>query len=420
MENLNFFAGLESLMEDPEVQASNPIEQGEPVENVVQDTVERAEEVAEIATEESKLETMCNSAIVLAGRIDQLERMQSYVKTYGVDRSFLSLCNYNDVLNKSFNMGLPATESFTTRGDVNSPESVAALEGFGEAVSKAYAWIKKQLAAIRDFFAGLWKKFIGLFKRNEESAKAAAAKADKAIKGNPNAANKPVKNKEDVGKIKEAAQQAAQSEVLNDATKAAAAKVATAVEQYEKAGTVGEAKKALDAVTANTAELAKAANAEAAAAQATAKQAAQAAEQIVANKGQTDGPKPTEQVKKATQQTKEVGFLGKVINTGFGLFTKGYNLVADAAGATKAAVIGVFNKVFSSTKNQYSSPAAANWASKYIKYKTTDNGDKIDDNLKVWTDSDKELIRKTIEQINAEADKVASSIDENAEGKHNI
>jgi hypothetical protein len=327
--------------------------------------------------------------VVLAGKVDRLERMTAYVKTYGVDRSFLSLCNYNDVLNKSFNLSLPATESFDAKGDVNSPESVAALEGFGEAMSKAYDWIKKQLAAIRDFFAGLWKKFIGLFKKNEESAKAASAEADKAIKEDPNAAKKPVENKEDMSKIKEAAQQAAQSEVLGDATKSAAAKVAADVEKYEKAGTVEEAKKALDAVTADTSELAKAANNEANTAQATAKQAAQAAEQIVAkNKGQAapapqqqeqqpaapaennaGGAKPTEQVKKASLATKAVALIGKTVNSAYSFTTKGFkglvgavkNLKGPAKGQVPAALEGTLHAIDEAIATKSYNKCCAKW-----------------------------------------------------------
>lgn len=417
MENLNFFAGLESLMEDPEVQeASNPIEQGEPVENVVQDTVERAEEVAEIATAEMQLDRWYNTGTLLLGRLNEIDRMCAYVQQNGVDRSFLSLCNYKDVLNRTFDLKLPATESFNEEPSPSSAVSQAAMEGFTDAVKGVWDWIWGILKKIGGFFADTWKKFLGLFSSSEKKAEEAVAQANK----DPNA--KIEIDEAEVKKYLGLLQKRGES-TNNPKIKEHIASLSKKLDELLKAE--GDAKKkALTDFFTELRTYGKEIREEAKQAQAKAQEAqqqAKAAQQQTKEAAQPEQQK--EVVAKAKTETQQALNIAKGTKDDSNLLVRGFNFISKMVktGAAKAkSVMGVIKQVFSKTKDQYSSPQAAEWARKYIEFKTTGKGERVDDNLKIWNDNDKRLILESIKQIEVESAKVANSIDENAEGKYNI
>jgi len=174
-----FIPGLEDLVEDGAAPAPT---QPETI-STVDAELEKAEAVqaaSELGAMDAEGERITNTTNVVSDKIDEMERMVAHIQKYGVDRSFLSLCNHDNILNRSFDLQLPSCESFDVVGNPNSIASQEALEGLKNGIRKAIEWIKKmwkkfvdwvmkKLKAIKDFFFG---------KRREQQIKA----VDKEIK----------------------------------------------------------------------------------------------------------------------------------------------------------------------------------------------------------------------------------------------
>jgi hypothetical protein len=174
-----FIPGLEDLVDDGAAPAPT---QPETI-STVDAELEKAEDVqaaTELGAMDAEGEKITNMTNVVSAKLDEMERMVAHIQKYGVDRSFLSLCNHDNILNQSFDLQLPSCEAFDVVGNPSSPISIAALEGLKEGISKAIAWLKemwkkfvdwftKKLKAIKDFFFG---------RRREQQIKA----VDKAVK----------------------------------------------------------------------------------------------------------------------------------------------------------------------------------------------------------------------------------------------
>jgi hypothetical protein len=165
--NSEFFAGCESLMEDD----TNLPAEDLPVEEAVVEQQEAADNAKEVVEDAAAIEETQEAAEQMLAKFDEIDRMTAYIEQYGVDKSFLSLCNSNDILNRSFGLGLPATESFDEDGDPNSAVSQAAMEGLKEAGKAVWDWIKKIWTKIKNFVSNLWNKFIGWFSKDAEKTK---------------------------------------------------------------------------------------------------------------------------------------------------------------------------------------------------------------------------------------------------------
>ena len=173
-----FIPGLEDLVDEA---APAPV-QPETI-STVDAEIEKAEAVqaaSELGAMDAEGERITNTTNVVSDKIDEMERMVAHIQKYGVDRSFLSLCNHDNILNRSFDLQLPSCESFDVVGNPNSIASQEALEGLKNGIRNAIEWIKKmwkkfvdwfmkKLKAIKDFFFG---------KRREQQIKA----VDKEIK----------------------------------------------------------------------------------------------------------------------------------------------------------------------------------------------------------------------------------------------
>ena len=127
---------------------------------------------------------------------DKKFAMMSHVAKFGVDRSFLSICNSNNELATELGITLPATEDFEIYGDPNSDTSkkvISSMEsflGFGKKESlwsKFWKWIKeivgKILGWIKGFFSKVWefiKKLLGLGKAKLDKIEEVATQLKKA------------------------------------------------------------------------------------------------------------------------------------------------------------------------------------------------------------------------------------------------
>jgi len=142
-----FIPGLEDLVEDGAAPAPA---QPETI-STVDAEIEKAEAVqaaSELGAMDAEGERITNMTNVVSDKIDEMERMVAHIQRYGVDRSFLSLCNHDGILNRAFNLQLPSCEAFDVVGNPNSIVSQEALEGLKNGIRNAIEWIKK-----------MWKKF---------------------------------------------------------------------------------------------------------------------------------------------------------------------------------------------------------------------------------------------------------------------
>ena len=136
----HFFSGCESWMEVPLPDA--------PAEDADASVVEAAPEVPKIDQEIAASE-------MLAVHMAELDRMTAYIGKYGVDRSFLRLCNFNNRLADLYHLTLPASESIEVRGDPRSPASQAALESIREDIRTIWEFIKRMCLRLIDYITAM-------------------------------------------------------------------------------------------------------------------------------------------------------------------------------------------------------------------------------------------------------------------------
>ena len=171
MVNLNsFIPGLESFMEETEVEVNvtvSPEEQADAVVDQQTEVAEAEEAATETAEAEAGMDKAAAGAEMVFNKALEIDRMIAHVQKYGVDRSFLSLCNHDGILNRAFNLQLPSCESFDVVGNPNSIVSQEALEGLKNAAKSAGEWIKKMWDKFINWFA----KLIGTFSKTAENVK---------------------------------------------------------------------------------------------------------------------------------------------------------------------------------------------------------------------------------------------------------
>ena len=171
MVNLNsFIPGLESFMEETEVSVNvsvSPEEQADAVVDQQTEVAEAEEAATETAEAEAGMDKAAAGAEMVFNKALEIDRMIAHVQRYGVDRSFLSLCNHDNILNRAFNLQLPSCESFDVVGNPNSIVSQEALEGLKNAAKSAGEWIKKMWDKFINWFA----KLIGAFSKTAENVK---------------------------------------------------------------------------------------------------------------------------------------------------------------------------------------------------------------------------------------------------------
>lgn len=166
----SFFAGLEAFMDENPVEATatvtiQPEENLEEVTEADAAATEQGETSAEIQEETAQAE-------MVFAKFGELDRMIAHVEKYGVDRSFLSLCNHNNMLSNTIGMNLPSCESFDSVGSSSSAVSIAALEGLKETASKVWEFIKRMCLRMKDWIVRIVKLYDFRFNSVEKRAKA--------------------------------------------------------------------------------------------------------------------------------------------------------------------------------------------------------------------------------------------------------
>ena len=166
----SFFAGLEAFMEDNSVEASASVSI-KPEENI-----EEVSEADAAATEQAdtsiEIQEETDKAEMVFAKFTELDRMIAHVERYGVDRSFLSICNHNNMLANTIGISLPACESFDVVGNSSSSTSIAALEGLKEVASKVWEFIKRMCLRMKDWIVRIVKLYDFRLNSVEKRAKA--------------------------------------------------------------------------------------------------------------------------------------------------------------------------------------------------------------------------------------------------------
>lgn len=166
----SFFAGLEAFMED------NPVEATATVTIQPEENIEEVSEAEAAATEQgetsAEIQEETAQAEMVFAKFSELDRMIAHVEKFGVDRTFLSLCNHNNMLSNTIGMALPSCESFDSVGSSTSAVSIAALEGLKETASKVWEFIKRMCLRMKDWIVRIVKMYDFRFNSVEKRAKA--------------------------------------------------------------------------------------------------------------------------------------------------------------------------------------------------------------------------------------------------------
>ena len=174
----SLFYGMEAYL-DGDVTINNNVTTPE------DDAVAAADQSAEIASDVADANSEAKDNEVQAQMLVQASKLYTHVKTYGIDRTFLSIYNANGELDRACGVRFPSCESFAVTGnprDQYSTRFIAAMEddnkGFWNwiknAFQRAWEWIKEKASWIWSKITDFWdwikkqfKRLVDFFKRDK-------------------------------------------------------------------------------------------------------------------------------------------------------------------------------------------------------------------------------------------------------------
>jgi len=174
----SLFYGMEAYL-DGDVEINNNVTTPE------EDAVAAADQSAEIANDVADASTEAKDNEIQAQMLVQASKLYTHVKTYGIDRTFLSIYNANGELDRACGVRFPSCETFSVTGNPRSQYSarfIAAMEddgkglwnGIKNAFRKAWEWIKEKASWIWSKITGFWdwikkqfKRLVDFFKRDK-------------------------------------------------------------------------------------------------------------------------------------------------------------------------------------------------------------------------------------------------------------
>ena len=131
------------------------------------DAVAAADQSAEIANDVADANSEAKDNEVQAQMLIQMSKLYTHVKTYGIDRTFVSLYNRHGELDRVCGMQFPSCESMDVVGDRYSMYStafIAAMESSGSGLfAKIKAFILKIWKWIKETVASIWNKILSIF-----------------------------------------------------------------------------------------------------------------------------------------------------------------------------------------------------------------------------------------------------------------
>ena len=227
----SLFYGMEAYL-DGDVEINNNVTTPEDDEAMADQSAEVASDLADAQNDDKDTEIATTMML-------RAHKLYNHVKTYGIDRTFLSIYNSNGELNKVCGIRFPSCESMPVTGnphDQYSARFIAAMEAEGETwwqfikrkAREIWEWIKEKAnkiwTAIKGFFDFLtrrWRRIADYFKKNK-NAGANDPDAKDCADDAKTAAENLRETKENNDKAAEAASKAGE-EVIKAAKKAAAA-----------------------------------------------------------------------------------------------------------------------------------------------------------------------------------------------------
>ena len=174
----SLFYGMEAYL-DGDVTINNNVTTPE------DDAVAAADQSAEIASDVADANSEAKDSEIQAQMLVQMSKLYTHVKTYGIDRTFLSIYNANHELDHMCGVRFPSCESFAVTGNPHSQYSarfIAAMEDEGKglwnwiknAFQRAWEWIKEKASWIWSKITGFWgwikkqfKRLVDFFKRDK-------------------------------------------------------------------------------------------------------------------------------------------------------------------------------------------------------------------------------------------------------------
>ena len=123
----SLFYGMEAYL-DGDVEINNNVTTPE------EDAVAAADQSAEIASDAADANSEAKDNEVQAQMLVQMSKLYTHVKTYGIDRTFLSIYNANGELDRACGIRFPSCETFSVTGnprDQYSTRFIAAMEDDG-------------------------------------------------------------------------------------------------------------------------------------------------------------------------------------------------------------------------------------------------------------------------------------------------
>jgi len=163
----SLFYGMEAYL-DGDIEINNNVGAAD-----TDDTIAAADQSAEIANDVADANSEAKDNEVQAQMLVQMSKLYTHVKTYGIDRTFLSIYNSNGELDRICGIRFPSCESFAVTGnprDQYSARFIAAMEdentGFWHKVksviSSIWEWIRRTALKI-------WYKITALFGKKIET-----------------------------------------------------------------------------------------------------------------------------------------------------------------------------------------------------------------------------------------------------------
>ena len=140
----SLFYGMEAYL-DGDVEINNNVGAAD-----TDDAVAAADQSAEIASDVADANSEAKDSEIQAEMLIQMSKLYTHVKTYGIDRTFLSIYNSNGELNKVCGIRFPSCESMPVTGNPHSQYSarfIAAMED-----EKIGFWTK-----VKNFILKIWE-----------------------------------------------------------------------------------------------------------------------------------------------------------------------------------------------------------------------------------------------------------------------
>ena len=163
----SLFYGMEAYL-DGDVEINNNVGAAD-----TDDTIAAADQSAEIASDVADANSEAKDSEIQAEMLVRMSTLYTHVKTYGIDRTFLSIYNSNGELDRICGIRFPSCESFAVTGnprDQYSARFIAAMEdentGFWHKVksiiSSIWEWIRRTALKI-------WYKITALIGKKIET-----------------------------------------------------------------------------------------------------------------------------------------------------------------------------------------------------------------------------------------------------------